>query len=165
MVQFIRASQRGEYLLDDYLQYLKQSAEKFPAGARDFATASWHYDTRHPQCPHDSWLEEFLVKELSSGDRKQVRWVQINIKCLGAYHDGYFELVYKNVSSYSVSSIVRKAGRGGWLGHGDWLVDELTMTEANLINHEVEFVSADLKITCVDLDYRWTSRRAGRHGN
>ena len=76
--------------------------EKLPTGARDFALADWHYDISHRQCPHDSWLEYFSVREVSSGQRNQIRSTELTAHFLSAYHDGHFDLVYHGISSYGL---------------------------------------------------------------
>jgi len=148
-MQLIRKTESG-YRLDEYLQYLKANADNLPAGAREFALADWHYDFAHRQCPHDSWLEEFKIKEVSSGARSQVRWLEIATKFLGAYHDGYFNLNYRGVVAYSL-----KFG-SSVSGHGDWIIDEITMGESSTVQHEIAFSEATVFISCTDFDYRWT---------
>jgi hypothetical protein len=160
-MQFIRLDKRG-YHLDDYLRYLTDNAEKFPAGAREFALADWHYDREHHQCPHDSWLEFFNITEISSGERNEVRVVEITAKLFGAYHDGYFSLVYRDVSSYSLECTTFRRGKA-LIGHGDWMVDELTMKGKNIVHHEIEFSEGGtIIVDSADIEYRWLPQKAKR---
>jgi hypothetical protein len=150
-VRFIRYEKHG-WVLDDYLQYLAENAAAFPSGARGFATASWHFDFKHPQCPHDSWLEELSIREIGSGPRHQVRSLGMTARFLGAYHDGYFDLRYEGVSSYLLKLSTVKGSRG----HGDWIIDEVTMSDRNMIHHEILLSEATLSVDCADLQYHWT---------
>jgi hypothetical protein len=86
-MRFITQSERS-WELERYLRYVSRSAAKFPAGARAFVCQDWHYDITHHQCPHDSWVEELVVRELSSAERHQNRCLAITARFLGAYHDG-----------------------------------------------------------------------------
>jgi hypothetical protein len=156
VMRFIRYD-RG-YWLDEYFQYLKDDAEKFPAGAREFALAPWHYEMAHQKSPHDSWLEYFDIKELSSGKRNEVRVVEIRARYLGSHHDGHFTLIYRSVSSYSMEFGTFKRG-GPDRGHGDWIIDEITIDEENNVHHEIHFSEGgEIKICCADLEYRWEPR-------
>ena len=158
-MRFIRKDERGWWQLDDYLDFLSGNAERFPPGAREFALAGWHYDFKHVQCPHDSWLEEFTIKENSSSERNQIRLVEIRARFLGAYHNGYFDLIYEGVSSYSskFSSIERGSNRG----HGDWIIDEIIMPNSSMVHHEIELRQATWSICCADLRYHWTETNPG----
>jgi hypothetical protein len=146
------------YQLDEYMRYLNENAEKFPVGAREFALADWHFDIRHSKCPHDSWLEYFNIKEISSGKRHEVRVVEIRTKYLAGSHDGYFSLVYRGVSSYSMEFSTFKRGQND-IGHGDRMVDEIAIDEENMVHHEIEFRQGGaITICCADLEYRWEPR-------
>ena len=103
--------------MDAYLQYLRDNVDKFPNGAREFALADWHYNFRHHQCPHDSWLERFAITENASGQRQEST-VEIESLFLGAYHDGYFGLTYRKVLSYSLQWAARSVAAGK-RAHGD----------------------------------------------
>jgi hypothetical protein len=159
-VRLIRYEEHG-WVLDDYVQYLAENAAAFPSGARSFATANWHFDFKHSQCPHDSWLEEFSIREAASGRRRQVRSVGITAKFFGAHHDGYFDLLYEGVSSYSLKFSAGKGSRG----HGDWIVDEITISDTNAIHHEILLSEATISIDCTDFRYHWTSITTRTNGS
>ena len=72
-----------------YFEYLRSVESRLPASARQFAMAPWHYDQQDHRCPHDSWLEALTISEPSSGVRCEIRSINILIRLLGAYHDGY----------------------------------------------------------------------------
>jgi hypothetical protein len=141
--------QDDSWQVDPYLNYLQQNAGAFPPGAREFAQAHWHYDLKHRQCPHDSWLQELAVIISASGSREQIRSTDIKSKYLGAYHDGYHHIEYKAVSSHSID--MRNA-------LGDWIIDEVTLEDSDTVCHEIVFEEGTLIIRCEDLLYRWVSR-------
>lgn len=153
-MRFIRKDENG-YILDEYLNYLREEGKKLPTGAHQFAFQDGHYDIQHHDCPHDSWLEDLVVKELSSGERRHKRRIQIVAKFLGSFQDGYFELTYADVTSYSLNFELDQ-GRKLNRGHGDWMIDEVTMIGANTVCHEIEFRDVGTwKILCSDLHYHW----------
>jgi hypothetical protein len=116
-----------------YFEYLRSVESRLPASARQFAMAPWHYDQQDHRCPHDSWLEALTISEPSSGVRCEIRSINILIRLLGAYHDGYLELRYENVQHYSVAG---ERTLHGVSGHGDWLIDEITVADSGSVVHE-----------------------------
>ena len=122
-----------------YFEYLRSVESRLPTNARQFAAASWHYDHQDHRCPHDSWLETLTITEPSSGTRHEIRSVSILIRLLGSYHDGHLELRYENVRHYSVAhnSSVRKLPASS--GHGDWLIDEISVADSGSLVHEILF--------------------------
>ena len=116
-----------------YTQYLQSIKESLPASAFQFATTQWHYDHNDHRCPHDSWVESLTIKEPAGGDRLQHRSVEISVRLLGAFHDGRILIDYADVQRYSLERPETLAG------HGDWLVDEIRLSENGLVLHEVLF--------------------------
>jgi len=136
----------------DYHAYLECVRTSLPPSAYEFASAPWHYDYSDHRCPHDSWVESFLIREPSSGNRHEVREIEILIRLLGAYHDGYLELSYAGVRSYSTVGLTGKPG----IGHGDWLADEIRLSDSNLVLHEILFSRGSRwVIESRDIQFRW----------
>src|SRR5690242_17658258 len=109
-----------------------ESVRSFLApSAYDFASAPWHCDHNDHKCPHDSRVESLVIREPSSGNRHEVREIEIAIRLLGAFHDGYLELPYRGVHSYSTSGVTGKTK----IGHGNWLIDEVRLSDNNLVLH------------------------------
>ena len=115
-----------------YHSYLESVKDRMPKSAYEFATAEWHYNFSDHRALHDSWLEELIVREPACGERNENRSLEIFIRLLAAYHDGYIELTYKNVRSYSLGK-----PRDSWLNHRDWLNDEIRLSENGLVLHEI----------------------------
>jgi hypothetical protein len=130
-----------------YQEYLDSIADRLPPSARAFALAAWHYDFSDPRCPHDAWVERVEVLETGSGDRHEVRSLQLRVRLLGAYHDGHIELMYEDVRRYRIGS------RGP--GHGDWLYDEIRLSADGHVLHEIEIGGDSWEIECQDVAYEW----------
>jgi len=117
---------------NDYKSYLASIKNRLPQGDYEFAVADWHYDSTNPKWPHDAWIQEIKIKEIAEGERNEIRKIQIEIILLGAYHDRLLKVTYEDVSTYSIMSANGQT-------HGDWIVDEISLSEAGLVVHEIKF--------------------------
>lgn len=134
-----------------YCAYLASIKDVLPEGAYDFATASWHYNFEDHRSPHDSWLETLLIREPSTGERRQYRSVEIMLQLLGAYHDGFIEIKYLDVQRYSLIKISDGSG------HRDWLYDEVRLSEQRNVLHEIEWSQGNnWLIEAKEMTYKWT---------
>jgi hypothetical protein len=137
----------------DYNSYVQSVRRSLPSSAYDFASASRHYDYNDHRCPHDSWVESLVISEPSSGSRHEKREIAIAIRLLGAYHGGYLELSYPGVHSYSISCAIPGTPK---IGHGDWLIDEIRLSDKNLALHEILFSTGNhWLIESGDIEFRW----------
>jgi hypothetical protein len=118
-----------------YRDHLESIKSHLPKAVYDFAVADWHYDGSKKESPHDAWIQEIKIKEIAEGETRisQIRTTQIEIILLGAYHDRLFKVTYEDVSSYFISSW--QSSRG----HGDWVIDEIGLSDAGLVTHEIKF--------------------------
>jgi hypothetical protein len=153
-----------------YDEYLASIKDRLPPSAYAFATAPWHYSTLDHRCPHDAWVESLTISEEKNDENPIQRRMNIHVRLLGAYHDGHIELAYKGVNSYGLSKPDLGPGpwgSGGWkyIGHHDWLVDEIRLSDNNRVIHEIVFSSdARWLIECEDLIYEWQPFVAQRPG-
>src|SRR6185436_736288 len=135
-----------------YCEYLESIRNDLPPGAYNFATAPWHYDFNDPRSPHDAWVDELVIREPASGERKEHRSLEIIVTLFGAYHDGHIELTYTAVQDYSLVG-----GKKSGSGHHDWLYDETRLSDRGLVLHEIEWSSGSRwLIECGDVSYKWT---------
>ena len=150
------SAEQAAVALADYRKYIESVRANLPLSACSFALASWHYDYTDHRCPHDSWMESIAVSEPASGARHEVREIGIVLRLLGAHHDGYLELSYPGVRSYSASV---KSGSTKNSGHGDWLTDEVSLSKDKLVIHEILFSSGSRWfIESRDIHFRWIQR-------
>lgn len=140
-----------------YQNRLQKIKKQMSPSVQEYALADWHYDISDHRCPHDAWLEHITVREMASGDRSEIRSLEIEVRLLGAYHDGYIEFLYKEVESYCLDQPHR---RGQWdtteKGHKDWMVDEVDLSNNGHILHEIEWLDGGhWFIECRDFEFKW----------
>ena len=133
-----------------YREYLRSVKEHLPLSAFEFATAMWHYDYSDHRCPHDSWVESLTIEEPARGGRLKDRSLRISTRLIGAFHDGHLLLGYADVQMYSFEGPKTRAG------HGDWLVDEVRLSENGFVLPEV-LLSNDSRwlIEAKDISCEW----------
>jgi hypothetical protein len=153
---FILADQRDRDVngsFERYLEYLQQNRERFPAAAYALATSDWYFGFSSHKAPHDSWLESISISEPAIGSRHEIRTVEITIKLLSAYHDGYIELHYPEVYEYRIAADT--LGQG----HGDWRYDEFRLDDKGRLVHEIEWASYGATNTWLlvasDIHHKW----------
>lgn len=141
---------------DAYRAYLASVSSLMPQAALSFALAEWHYDATRHECPHDAWVESLTVREIGSGNRTQERQMEIEIVVLGAYHDGFLRLRYRDVKAYSFSMRGAEAAARPDMRHGDWLIDEVRLSDQGSVLHEIAFSRGGRwLIDCADLSSEW----------
>jgi hypothetical protein len=135
----------------NYCAYLESVKNRLPPSAYDFASAPWHYDFDDHRAPHDGWVDEIVIRESTMGEQKENRALEIVVRLFGAYQDGHIELRYSEVQSYLLAS-----GDTIGLGHGDWLYDEIRLSDRERVLHEVEWSRGNRwLIECRDVTYEW----------
>ena len=143
---------------DAYRLYLMRVRDLLPASAFGFATAVWR-DSEDHRNPHDAWVESLTILEPSSGKRHEERSLEIHLRLLGAYHDGHMVLTYRDVRSYALNTPATSETPPLKVGHGDWLVDEVTRSENKLVQREIEFRRGSRwRIECRDIEWAWNAK-------
>jgi hypothetical protein len=140
-------------MFDKYSEYLDNNRQFFSQETFEFATADWHYHPGDSRCPHDSWVESFTILE-GGEEADGGRRIKIELVLFGAYHDGRIEIHYEGVRGYSLNLTpeidypIRK--------HGDWIIDEIRVTEDNWLVHEIQFwLDGTWLIECDNILYNW----------
>jgi hypothetical protein len=139
----------------EYYEHMQSVKARMPLSAYEFATASWHYDSSDTRCLHDGWVDSLVIRESARGDRRHIRLLDIELRLLGWNQDGNTILIYRDVFSYSLdtpftSSSVRNTG------HGDWLCDEVRLSQRDQVLHEIEFSGGSRWIIeCRDIEWTW----------
>jgi hypothetical protein len=141
---------------DRYKAYLRASRSTFPPGAYALATSDWYYDFADHRCPHDAWLEKLTVCEPVEGPTQEQRVLVLELRLLGAYHDGYIILRYPRVFAYRLDTW------HGAQGHRDWRYDEFRLSEPGNVVHEIEWAGKDATgrwlIEASDVEFSWEPR-------
>jgi hypothetical protein len=141
-----------------YREYLDSVKARLAPGALSYATSEWHIDQQSHKSPHDGWLESVLVQEPSTGVRKEQRSIEIVIDVLASVQDGKIRFTYSGVRSYAIGAPGEFAMPPLNVGHGDWLADEVRVSDRGLVLHEILFSrGATWMIEAVDLRYEWLS--------
>ena len=109
----------------------------------------WYAWPEDHRSPYDSWVQSITVSEPSSGERQEIRGIEIHVRLLGAYHDGIIEFTYQRVKRYSLE------GMRDIAGHGDWLEDELKLRKNNSLLHKVTLTNGNCEIEAEEIEYRW----------
>lgn len=140
---------------DAYDQYLKALGSRLPSSVREFALASWYKDAQSHQCPYDAWVESVQLVESAAGPSKDRRSLNIEIRLLGAYHDGHIAYKYDDVQNYAlVFPVINE--RLAKAAHDGWRLDEIRVSPANNVIHEIAFKSgARWLIECKSITYSW----------
>jgi hypothetical protein len=115
----------------------------------DCATSDWYTSPSDHRCPHDAWVEAVTISERVEGERQEKRAIEIQIRLLGAYHDGKIEYAYRGVNEYSLQT------SGTAKGHGDWLRDNIEDCDGAIL-HSIALVNGKLQIKAADIEYKWT---------
>ncbi len=82
---------------NEYREYLASIKDQLNLHPKEFVFEDWYRSSKSHKCPHDSWLDKLVVSEDDNNE------VQIEIRLLGAYHDGYITFRYSSVQYYSLN--------------------------------------------------------------
>ncbi|HEU4697903.1 MAG TPA: hypothetical protein VFS40_01875 [Gemmatimonadales bacterium] len=139
-----------------YHAYLAEHAGRFPPGARALVTEGWYHDPSDPRCPHEARLVALAIAEESAGAGAGAApgTVTVTLRLLGVDEDRILELRYREVSRYRLELT---AGNDG---HREWLYDELRVTDAGRVVHEIEWAgaaaTASWRLEAADVEFTWT---------
>ncbi|MES2038535.1 MAG: hypothetical protein V4495_11885 [Pseudomonadota bacterium] len=152
-MKFFESQRKGEYDFDftSYQRYLQEHRDHFPPDVYAFAIDTGNYDLTSHQSLHDAWLERFCISELASGERSEIRAIQIEASFLGPYHDLKIHLAYSGVIEYNIVTPEEFLHPPcGVIGHGDLLIHEMSLTEnKKSLVHELYFSRGSMfRIVC-----------------
>jgi hypothetical protein len=121
----------------EYQDYIGTVRTRLAPSAYEYAVADWHYDATDNRSPHDGWIETVKIMENVDGE-VDARSIGITITLLGAYHDTRLRYKYTGVKTYSLNKKLSLSDSRYQQGHGDWIVDEITLSESGFVRHEIE---------------------------
>jgi hypothetical protein len=141
---------------DGYRNYIRSLQADLPPGAVAYGTSDAHTDYSDRMSPHDGWLDRLIVEEPAMGQRSEERSIRIVIELLGSYHDGRIRFTYPSVRSYTIGAPKEFEMPPLHVGHGDWLADELSLSDDGFVVHEILFSrGAHWRIEASDIRYEW----------
>lgn len=152
-MEYIRKSNTGEIDFLAYQAYVESIRPKLLPHVYAFAADSRHFNVTSSSSLHDAWLESFAVREIASGERQEIRRMEISMALLGPFHDVRIHLHYTGVIRYSVAMPPRyENARSSYIAHGDLITHEIRLGHGGLLVHELLFESeAVFLIECSDI--------------
>jgi len=143
----------GEIDFYPYRAYIESIREKLPPHVYAFASDIRYFDLQSHSSLHDSWLESFTVREAASGERQEIRRMEIAIALLGPFHDLRIHLHYTGVTRYSFIAPSQYGNtRFDHTAHGDLFTHEIRLGHGGLLVHELLFErDATFLIECSDI--------------
>jgi hypothetical protein len=136
-----------------YSAYIATIRGKIPEHVHCFASDARYFDLSSHSSLHDSWLESLSVREVASGERKEIRRMEVSISLLGPFHDRRIHLHYSGVTLYTFSAPPHYGEqRFDHTAHGDLFTHEIRLGHDGLLIHELLFESdATFLIECSDI--------------
>ena len=151
-MEYIRDPQTGIIDFDRYSAYLQTIRHKIPAHVYAFASDSRHFDLTSSSSLHDAWLESLTVAEPATGERGEIRSVEITLQLLGPFHDCRIHLRYTGLRHYCFTMPGSIQPEGRTINHGDLVTHEIRLAAENHLIHELVFeTGATLLIVCDDI--------------
>jgi hypothetical protein len=151
-MSFLLSEQRDKNLQGywgRYEEYIESVRDRMPPGAMKLALSIEWYDFSVHQCPHDAWLEECKIIEVDPGGQG-TRFCSLEVRLLGAFHDGMIHLRYPRMFGYSFQSSICERGMG------DWRYDEFRLSERGNLLHEIEWADGGRwLIEADDIEFKW----------
>src|SRR6478735_8519121 len=111
----------------DYLSYLESIRDRLGPGAYAYASGPMH-NGGSEEAPHDSWFDTLSVSA-TQGDRDAGtrRKVDLHLRLLGSYLNGFIDFHYVNVQSYKLVDV------------HEWRFDEVSLSDEGYVRHEIAF--------------------------
>lgn len=148
-------SRPGEIDLENYEKYIQSIYRKLPEHIYSFAANPNHFNFESHSSLHDSWLESLTVRETATGERNEIRRLEVKIALLGPFHDRRIHLNYTGVSRYSFDTPPRYGdSRYEHTAHGDLFTHEVRLGHEGLFIHELLFErDTTFLIECCDMKH------------
>ncbi|CAA0092714.1 Uncharacterised protein [BD1-7 clade bacterium] len=155
-MKYITENEDGFTSYTPYFEYIESIRNKLPSHVYEFASNTCHYDLRSPETLHDAWLDHITVAEPASGERSQLRSIQIETRLLGPFHDRSIFITYTDVVAFEMNTPEEfSAPPFNDVGHGDLLCHEVRLEANGTLVHEMEFSRGSIIIIkCKNIEHR-----------
>ncbi|MDA7881418.1 hypothetical protein N9A94_03860 [Akkermansiaceae bacterium] len=136
-----------------YAAYLATIREMIPVHVYSFASDSRYFDLNSRSTLHDSWLESLTLREVASGERGEIRRMEVAICLLGPFQDRRIHLHYSGVTLYRFDAPPHYGEqRFEHTAHGDLFTHEIRLGHDGLLIHELLFENdSTFLIECSDV--------------
>jgi hypothetical protein len=136
-----------------YSAYIASIRQELPPHIYSFASDARYFDLTSHSSLHDARLETLTVREAGTGERHEVRRMEVALCLLGPFHDRRIHLRYTGVTRYAFTAPPRYGEpRFEHTAHGDLLTHEIRLGHDGVLIHELLFErDATLLIECSDL--------------
>lgn len=151
-MEFIN-SEPGYIDFNRYARYVESIRDRLPAHIYAFASDQRFFNFTSHSSLHDAWLESLTVREAASGERDEIRRLEIEIILLGPFHDLRTRLLYTGVTHYSAFAPAKpEHPRYEHTAHGNLFTHEVRLGESGGLIHEIIFErDATILIECADI--------------
>lgn len=152
-MNYILNSEADYIDFDRYAAYIESVRHKLPPHVHSFASDPRYFYPTSPSSLHDAWLETVVVHEAASGERHEIRKIEIALVLLGPCHDRRIHLHYTGVTRYSLAAPPRCGeARYEQVAHGDLITHEIRLGHDGQLIHELLFeTDATFLIECSDI--------------
>ncbi len=127
----------GQIDFPKYEKYVQSIRAKLPEHIYAFASNPDHFNLESPSSLHDAWLESLVVSEVATGERSEMRKVEVKLTLLGPFHDRRIHLHYTGVARYSFEALPGYGQKH--TGHGDLFTHEIRLGKDGCFIHELLF--------------------------
>lgn len=151
---YIKVTSEG-FLLDDYFSYLLSEQKSFSPELYKFASSPKYYSLDSHSSLHDAWLNFLNLREAASGERSEIRDLEIHLQLFGPYHDRNINLIYMGVQSVSLS-IPREFQNLPvfQVANGDLLMHEISINQHGDFEHKILFSRGSFfQISCSSIQH------------
>ena len=146
-MKYILTDEEGVTHFDSYFEYIESIKYNLPSHVYSFASDFKHYGLSNHESLHDAWLNHLNIVEPSTGNRNELREIEIEAIFLGPYHDRLIIIRYKEVMAFELQKPEDSTvSSGSATGHGDLLYHEIRLEGKATLVHEIEFSSGSVFI-------------------
>ena len=138
-----------------YATYIASIRSEISPHVYSLASDPRFFDLSSHSSFHDAWLESVTIREVASGERKEIRRLEVILSLLGPFHDRRIQMHYTGVTRYTFDALPHYGvPRYDHTAHGDLFTHEIRLGHDGLLIHELLFESdATFLIECSDFSH------------